>query len=570
LTQIDFVKRGQPDYDDDDDDLFKYIGGSGSNACEVIEIGDDDEPDNANDKDYRPSSSRTKRENSVRLSSAPSKLKKKGSVQGDMISRKGRRKSGNDKGAQNDDNTLTQMKYVKLIDLESGDGDAKLEYAYLTSKKRDPELRSASTGKHDNIKQQQPTYISEPSSEHKRRKLSPCSMKKEPCQTKEKLEKNVEIFPSTPRKPLRTEIPSSQSPESPGVAFITYSQFHSAARSPERRPLSFSKEIPIKEEPQSSLEKGGSSETAQMPLNDKNQSVHNNSPQLSPSARRASAERTPKATGTEKSVADAPAASNPRQRPAQRTVVYETDAESDYDGCEDAMQGAPSSSKDKNTAVYETYVENEPNSLITESQELPPPSVSEKEPDSGPFSSELTLLSEASICYRRVHPNTQFPLEPVPTINTQRLAELFPDESNGLRTITPTPSYSPMKAPLTSNAPIMVSETQNLDQTLPDSEDGSRTPTDIVPESSPAAPHEDGVRLNGHGPSARNGVVQVESSQAVDRAGRQRTAGQDSAPRAMLSKSQILTSSVMESIPIPGFWMSSQDSVGEPYNQTDS
>ncbi|KAL4739627.1 hypothetical protein BDV11DRAFT_215139 [Aspergillus similis] len=569
LTQIDFVKRSQPDYDED---VFKYIGGSGSNPCEVIEIEDDGEPDNANDKDYRPSSSRIRSESSVRLGSAPSKMKKKVSVQGDKIPRKGRRKSGNDKRAQNDDNTLTQMKYVQLIDLETDDGDAKLEYAYLTSKKKDTELRPARTGEHDDIKQQ-PTYISEPTSEHKRRKLSPCSMKKEPCQTKVepcqtkmKPEEKVEFSPSTPRKSLRTEIPSSQSPESPGVAFITSSQFRSTARSPERRPLTFSMETSIKEEPRSSLEKDGAFGTAQMPLIDKNQSVHNSSPQLSPSARGASAERTPKATGLKKSVADAPAASNPRQRPAQRTVVYETDAESDYHGCEDGMHDAPSPSKDTDTAVYETRVENELNSPIIESQELPPPPVSEKEPDSGPFSSESTLLSEASICYRRVHPNTQFPLEPVPTINTQKLAELFPEESNELRTITPTPSSSPMKAPLTSNAPIMVSETQTLDQDLPDSQDESRTPTDIVPESSPAARHEDSVPLNRHGPSARNIVVQVESSQPVDRADRRRTAGQDSAPRAMLSRSQILTSSVMESIPIPGFWMSSQDSVGEPYS----
>ncbi|KAL4750837.1 hypothetical protein BDW72DRAFT_175068 [Aspergillus terricola var. indicus] len=560
LTQIDFVKKSQPDYDDD---VFKYIGRSGSNAREVIEI-NDDEPDNPNDKDYRPSSSRIKRKSRVRLGSAPSNLKK-GSVQGDKISRKGRRKSGNDKRAQNDDNTLTQMKYVQLIDLESDDGDAKLEYAYLTSKKRDPELRSASTGEHGKIKQQ-PTYISEPSSEHKRRKLSPSSAMGEPCQTKVKPEEKVEFLPSTPQKPLRTEIPSSQSPESPGVAFITSSQFRNAARSPERWPLTFSKEISIKEELRSSLEKGGASGTAQTPLIDKNQPIHNNSRQLSPSARRASAEGTPKATELKKSVADAPAASNPRQRPAQRTVVYETDAESDYDGFEDDMQDAPSSSKDTDIAVYETHVENELNSPVIESQELPPPPVSDKEPDSNPFSSESTLLSEASICYRRVHPNTQFPLEPVPTINTQKLAELFPEDSNGLRTLTPTPSSSPMKAPLTSNAPIMVSETQSLDQNLPDSQDRSRTPTDIVPESSPAARHEDSVPLNRHGPPARNVEVQVESSQPVDRADRRRTAGQDSAPRAMLSRSQILTSSVMESIPIPGLWMSSQDSVGEPYN----
>ncbi|KAL5048278.1 hypothetical protein BDW71DRAFT_178282 [Aspergillus fruticulosus] len=464
------------------------------------------------------------------------------------------------------------MKYVQLIDLESGDGDPKLEYAYLTTKKRDPELRTASTGKHDDFKQQ-PTYISDRSSEHKKRKLSPSSEQKELYQTEVKPVEKVEFFPSTPRKPLRTEIPSSQSPESPGVAFITSSQFRSTTGSPEKRPPRYSREASMKTEASFSHEKGGASETAKTPLIDKTPSAHNKKPdnkrpQLSSPARRASAEKMPEANGVNKSANDAPAMSNPKQRPTQRTVVYETDAESDYDEFDDGMQDAPSSPKDTGTAVYNTHVENEPNSPIIESQELPPPPVAGPETESGPFPSELTLLSDASICYQRVHTNTQFPLEPVPTINTQKMAELFPEESNGLHTITPTPSSSPMKARPAPNAPMM-SETQGTNQEQPDSQDGNRTQTEIVPESSPVARHEDSAPLNRHGPSAKDVVVQVESSQPVDRAYRQRTAGQDSAPRVMLSRSQILTSSVMESIPIPGFWMSSQDSVGEPYSEPD-
>ncbi|KAL5000383.1 hypothetical protein BDV10DRAFT_162639 [Aspergillus recurvatus] len=570
LTQIDFVKRSQPD---SEDDVFKYIGDSRLNAREVIEIGDDDEPDNANDKDYRPpSTSRLKLERSVKLGSAPSKQKKKGSM-GNWISRKGPRKNGKDKGAQKGDNTLTQMKYVQLIDLESDDGDTKLEYAYLTSKKKDPELGTARTDKHDDIRQQ-PTYISEHSSEHKRRKLSSSSEKKELYQTEVKPEEKLKSSPSTPRKPLRIEIPSSQSPESPGVAFVTSSQFRSATRSPEKRPFGYSREPSIKAEAPFSHEKRGASETAKTPLIDKTSSAHNTkpdgkNPQLSSPARRASAEKIPQANGLNKSVSDGAATSNPKRRPTQRTVVYETDAESGYDESDDGMQDAPSSPKDTSTAVYDTHVEDESNSPIIESQELPPLPVPEQETDSGPFPSESTLLSDASICYQRVHPDTQFPLEPVPTINTQKMAELFPEELNGLHTITPTPSSSPMKARPATNAPMMVPETQDPDQDHPALQEGSRTQTEIVPESSPVARHEDSAPLNRHGPSAKDVVVQVESSQSVDRPYRQRTAAQDSAPRVMLSRSQILTSSVMESIPIPGFWMSSQDSVGEPYSQPD-
>ncbi|KAL6234721.1 hypothetical protein BDW75DRAFT_158438 [Aspergillus navahoensis] len=571
LTQIDFVKRSQAD---SDDDVLKYIGDPRSNAHEVIEIGDDDEPENANDKDYRPSSSlRIKRERSVKLGSAPSKQKKKVSVQGDWIPRKGLRKSGNDKWAQKDDNTLTQMRYVQLIDLESNDGDAKLEYAYLTSKKRDTELRRPSTGKHDDIKQQ-PTYISDRSSDHKRRKLSLSSEKKELYQTEVKEQEKVDFFPSTPRKLLRTEIPSSQSPESPGVAFITPSRFRSGTRSPEKWPFRYSTGPSIKAEAPFSHEKERASDTAEAPLIDKSPSAHNTKPdnkkpQLSSPARRASVEEMPGANGFKKSASDAPAMSNSKQRPTQRTVVYETDAESDYDEFDDGMQDAPNSPKDTGTADFDTHMENEPKSPITESQELPPPPIPEQETNLGPFPFESTLLSDASICYQRVHPDTQFPLEPVPTINTQKMAELFPDESNGLHTITPTPSSSPMKARPAPNAPMTVSETQDPNQDQPDSQDGNRTQTEIIPESSPVVRHEDSAPLNRHGPSAKDVVVQVESSQPADRSYRQRTAGQDSAPRVMLSQSQILTSSVMESISIPGFWMSSQDSVGEPYSQPD-
>ncbi|RDW78537.1 uncharacterized protein DSM5745_05389 [Aspergillus mulundensis] len=570
LTQIEFVKRSQPD---SDEDVFDYIGNSGPAATEVIEIGDDKELDNANDP---PSASRIKRERIVKFDSAPSKLKRTGSGQIDVTSGKGRRKSGDkkDKGAQKDDNTLTQMKYVRRIDLEADEGDGKLEYAYITPKKRDTELQPANIGEVSHIKPQ-PTYISEPSSEHKRRKLSPFSEKEGVHRTEVKPETKVETSPSTPRKPIRTEIPSSQSPESPGVAFITSSQFRSATRSSEKRPLKKSSQPSFKESPLL-YGKGSAPETVQKPIIDEKPRLrtqlplpNNSTPRLSSPAREGSAGAMRKANEMAESTGDAPAMSTSKQRSSQRTVVYETDAETDYDDSEDDAPVSPDSPKDIDAAVsqVETHVEDELDLINIESQELPPPPVPEQETDSGPLQPDSNFLSDASICYQRVHPDTQFPLEPVPTINTQKMAELFPEESNGLRTITPLPSSSPTKTRQAPNIPMMVSETQLPHQDQPESQDGSRTQTEIVPESSPIARHENGVSLERPGPLARDVVIQVESSQPVDRAYRQTTGGQDSPPRKMLSRSQILTSSVMESIPIPGFWMSSQDSVGEPYSQ---
>ncbi|KAL4909186.1 hypothetical protein BDW74DRAFT_146144 [Aspergillus multicolor] len=580
LTQIDFVKRSQPD---SDEDVFDYIGDSGQDAPEVIQIEDDEVLDNASDEDYKPrSASRIKRERSIKFGPAPLKLKRSSSGQSDLLSGKGRRKSGDkkDKGAQKDDNTLTQMKYVRRIDLEADEGDAKLEYTYIIPKKRDTELQPADIGRFNDTKPL-PTQTSEPSSEHKRRKLSPFA-EKEPInltevkpETKVKSEKKVKPSPSTPPKPLRTEIPSSQSPESPGVAFITSSQFRSAIRSPEKQPLKKPNESSSQESP-FSHGKWSAAETLQNPAIDEKPRLHaplhnNSTPQFSSTARAESAEVTRKADKQTESPSDASAMSTSKPRPSQRTVVYETDAETDYDDSEDDAPILPSSPKVIDTTVsqFEDRLEDELDSTNIESQELPPPPAPEQEIDSGLFQPDSNLISDASICYQRVHLDTQFPLEPVPMINTQKMAELFPEESNGLRTITPLPSSSPTKIRQALNLPTMVSETQLPHQYEPESPDEGRTQTEIVPESSPIPRHEDRVSLERPGPLARDVVIQVESSQPVDRAYRQTTAGQDSEPRRMLTRSQILTSSVMESIPIPGFWMSSQDSVGEPYSQPD-
>lgn len=572
LTQIDFVTVSQQDESDDD---FDYVDDSKRNAREVIEIEDDDDDDdddeqsNNRDVDYKPpSTSRAKK--GRRAKSDPAPPKKNPSIQGDGLSGKGRRKSANkkDKGPQKDDKTLTQMNYVQRVLVEP-DEDVKLEYAYITPKKRIPKRQTVSTDKANE------TCISEPSSDQKRRKLSASSEGKG-LEMEGNFQKKVKGSPVTPRNSTRTEIPSSQSPESPGIAFITSSQFRSATRSPKTLALKSPNEPFIKEESRGPIDRRVSSRSPQVACADKKPSLnHLNSPRLSPSPRLDMAKDTTKFKKPPSLPSDFTTnTSDSRQHPGplQRTVVYETDAESDDSDSGDELLDFPSSPRNENALNanydYETQSEDGSNPPNTESQELPPPPVPDQGTNSGPYPFESNPLSDASICYQRLHPATQFPLEPVPTINTQKMAELFPNDSNGLHTLTPSPSSSPTKTRPELKLQ-MVSQTQYTDSDQAESQAPNGIPTEIVPGSSPVARDEDSTSVNRRDPRGRDAVVQVESSQAVDRAHNQRTAGQVSAPRGMLTRSQILTSSVMESVPVP-FWMSSQDSVGEPYSLPDT
>ncbi|KAL4943729.1 hypothetical protein BDV06DRAFT_234399 [Aspergillus oleicola] len=588
LTQIDFVTRSQQP-DSDDDSPFEYIGDSEGDTRELIEIedkseddDDDEKQDNDQDLDYKPSStSRIKRERGVRSNAVPSKPKRSSSgIQG--TSGTGRRKSGDkkDKGkaAQKDDKTLTQMKYVQRINIEPNDDeDAKLEYVYITSKKKDSERQTNNDFKTEDHQKQ--SYISQPTSQHKRRKLSPNPAGNKVHEAGPKSEGNDMRPPTTPRKTFKHEIPSSQSPETPSIAFITSSQFRSATRSPEKPAFRVPNKPFIKTEAPGSPELKGTPRTVHSPHSDRNP------PRSSPN-RQVQAGFMPDVKASTEVVDDASTeALNAKElpKPTQRTVVYETDAESDYSEFDDDPPDVPSSPGAKQDTtdsqqgihvepeLHSSKVEPEPE---PESQELPPLPILGTQIESGSLPSQLNLLSDASICYQRLHPDTQFPLDPVPTINTQKMAELFPENSHGLHTITPSPSSSPSKPRSHPEAtPQVVTETQDPDQTQdrPESQT-DKTPTEIVPESSPVACREDsgGAGTDTNPRIPRDVVVQVESSQPADRAYRQQMSTEDSGPRKMLSRSQILTSSVMESIPIPAFWMSSQDSVMEPYPLPDS
>ncbi|OGM50498.1 hypothetical protein ABOM_000844 [Aspergillus bombycis] len=575
LTQIDFVTQvSQPQSDDDDLDFIDEAPENGTRRHkEVIEIADDSD----NDADYRPpSNSRASRAHGVRFDRDANNV---GSKQSRVVSqdagpsKRGRRKSGdgvkgNKKGKNNQqkDKTLTQMDYVRRYLKIEPDEDVKLEYTYTTPHKHErkshnlppPNAEDMARGPND-------TYAT--SSESKRRKLDH-ELRSNGEVELAKDSKATRLFggPVTPRKPSRSEIPSSQSPESPGLAIITSSQFRGATRSPLKRESPTPTVKRIKEEspgydrvnhsPQSlertlHLDSIPPSMKSHPPptikLTSKESLETNASSTQSHSTKGATV--TKEGTNTLHELDEHPLTT-------QRTVVYETDAETDSDDIPDNGLNIPGLPSEEATAnQFHTYEDD--NKLPNEdSQELPPIPPSGLDFECGPLQLETNLPSDASIYYRRPQQATQFPLEPIPAINTQKMAELFPDHQQ-----------EPATASEFRSSPYRPLYTQT--QTQSQTQDQDKSSTDIVPESSPIVRCESGNIPNAaiqRGPATRESVVQVESSQPADRFQRKADADGSSQPRGIISKSALLTSSVMESIPLPAFILGSQDSIGEPYS----
>ncbi|KKK16168.1 hypothetical protein AOCH_002149, partial [Aspergillus ochraceoroseus] len=549
LTQIDFVTVSQNVGLDDELD---YIGAP-CNPPEVIEVNDDDD-----DADYLPTRpSRTSRVRGVRFGPTPTAdtLSKPRRPDGEV--KRGRRKSsdrvkshGKDKGIQKKDKTLTQMDYVRrYLPLESDD-DVKLEYTYVTSKKKEPLPQPDTILKHEDMEMNQ-TLKSEVPSQRKRRKLTPTLDSNDMDRDGEEqgISPPPPPPPVTPRKTARPEIPSSQSPESPGIAFISSSQFRGATQSPGVRASKALSELYVKEE---SLELGdsdGAHETSRRTVlfRSSASSPHDISdcpapvPQVlnRPSSPGLSGSLTTRADGSHDSHSEHPATT-------QRTVIYETDADTDYDEFQDDLPDTLSSREEHENLKHNNQPadgEDNSSSSILDSQELPPLPLSEPDAGSGPLPSENHLESDISICYQRLQPATQFPLEPIPTINTQKMAELFPESSTTMQPMASPRQVSSMNGHHPSHDERGL-QTQNQTQSQSRSQSISeyqaeKTP-DVVLESSPITRHADS------GPHGRVAVVQVESSQPVDKLPLPGIAGPDSGPRGILSRSQILTSSVME------------------------
>ncbi|KAJ5380707.1 uncharacterized protein N7496_003135 [Penicillium cataractarum] len=567
LTQIDFVTQ-TPHPDDDELDYIDNTGGSedARKAAQPVQIDDD----LSEDTEYRPTLQARSGLSTLGMNDDHPKRRRKSVVAQRAPLRKsqtprqsnvrGKRKS-TDKAPAKRDKTLTQMDFVRRYITIDDDDDSDVNMGYLppacekdskedvqqtnTTEKKEPKLEprlSSPKRTRRVLEAEVDLSTGEPISQSDETQ----SLKQPDLQHPSKTE-----TPITPRKPRRLEIPSSQSPESPGLAIITSSQFRSATRSPQKKGrLNFANpEDPIKEESPSASgmaeEPPDKEDTIENQTPTQNRTTSRNSPDpVLPSSKQNTLTTASEVSRKSSQPEEEPL---PRRTQRERTVIYETDAETDNDDLQDDIGDGLDTPTRPHSPLLENLdeVHDEPQSPCDDSQDLPLPSAHAcADPDSAPPSE--APMSDASMFYRRVQPATQFPYEPIPTLNTQKLSELFPNEGSTQYPRQGATHDSSQRAPPSS---LTQTQSQGTDQ------------IEIVPESSPARENENSMDRDEdvfQRPQPPGSVVQVESSQPVDRG--------HHGPGGMLSRSQLLTSSVMESIPMPNFWIGSQDSVGEPYS----
>jgi len=562
--QLDYLDEAEPDEDANITNARAHIDGESDDDTDYLPpLRARSGPANFQANDKHPAKQRKSAGVNTRASERGQNIRKNMTPK-PSISGKGKRKS-TEKQPTKRNKTLTQMDFVRRYITIDDDDDVNMGYI-----QEEPRRDSTENGQRASSVENQAVRPRPPASAKRNRRVLEAELD---LSTGEPLsgglgdnqdtnpERDPEVaaavdMPVTPQKPRKLEIPSSQSPESPGLAIITSSQFHSATRSLSKQKISnlahHSKNTIKEESPgprrtvEDSQDLGGTPlvKTSTQP-----------SPRLFDRLKHHSSPIVPKealyAPSTESaSQAGLPGDPGPKTEQIQRerTVVYETDADTDNSDSEDDMNdnpGTPSRAHGPHAEI-QTPTRHTPEPSSDESQELPLPNVQSSEtPNDGPPSE--APMSDASIFYQRMQPATQFPFEPIPTLNTQKLSELFPNE---VGTQYSKPVHSSPKVP----GPFL--------QTQPQSQEADQT--EIVPESSPVREQDENSAKPDtvfQRPQVPESVVQVESSQPVDRG--------NNRPGGILSHSQLLTSSVMESVPLPNFWIGSQESVGEPYSLPD-
>ncbi|KAJ5316785.1 hypothetical protein PENANT_c016G03259 [Penicillium antarcticum] len=583
LTQIDFVTQATAS----DDDQLDYIDEHCENAIEQPQRGKESD----NDVDFLPPQSARsarmtkfqikKREHDIserpqeRRTSAMSirnteqrHVPRRSATPRVSAGRKGARKSL-EKSTGKRDKTLTQMDFVRRYITIDDDDDVNLGYIQPSSEKKPIVNKQEVTPAGEKNPQASRLLHSAKRNRRVFEEELDLSTGEPISQPKDAQDSNfgtdnvgdrVSAAPMTPQKPRRREIPSSQSPESPGLVMITSSQFRGATHSSStQEPLAPSQPIqPIKEESpeprrvneNSQDRRDGSVTTTTNLSNTQNPSnMH-----ISQPAEHYPSPAPPTDSSSEYQLSEANEDSKNGARKKERTVIYETDADTDYGESDDEDSNRDSltpSPKKTPRAIGLQMSQNVPESPKDDSQVLPLPDVPcssglEHHPSDDALPSEPPM-SDASAYYHRMHAATQFPHEPIPTLNTQKLAELFPQEDS-----TQSSKLEPCKPSSQTPRPGPFYQIQTQSQ-------GDKESTEMVPESSPTREREsqtDAGETPFQRPRAPDSLVQVESSQAIDH----------NWPGRVLSRSQLLTSSVMESVPLPSFWMGSQDSVGEPYS----
>lgn len=540
---------------------------------EVIEIPDD----SGSDAEYRPApSSRTRpaRGLDTKKTNTSKRRKSSGTCKNENPGKgTSRRKGGggiNGSKTTNKqqpsgerDKTLTQMDYVRRYLKIEPDEEVQLDYTYYSPKKDcDPESREAHCRSAQEALQSTKHEQMEPSA-HKRRRLTDEFDRKEPPMN-EDIQPPEDKLPGalvTPKKSVKAEIPSSQSPESPGFTVISPSKLKGMKHFPLKQRSPDTTDQSIKEEPAGNSHREENLRGPDHELPQKFSSCPS-SPTLPD----------PKASGSQNHISTPKAEGDKNFKPdkkpvsTQRTVVYETDAESDSaDFQEDRSEVSGTEEQDDDDSIEDSQYP-----VRGDSQDLPPPIItSDLDNEPGETYPQTILSSEASVCYRRPHQSTQFPLEPIPPLSTQRMVELFPQDKGSIsqQIMTDTTQTQSSPAVQQRSLPTHPLQTETQSQFQSQSQDLDKNSTEMVPESSPVTRQDNGMDANES--CAQESVVQVESSQPPNRLLMNSRMDQDSGPRDFISGNQLLSSSVMESIPMPQLWMGSQDSVGEPYTEPD-
>ncbi|RAO66414.1 uncharacterized protein BHQ10_002426 [Talaromyces amestolkiae] len=572
-----------------DGGLFEYDDdGTEGKFVEVIDLADDADE---NDASWRPSTNRRppakRRTNggSRSPSSIPTTTfkKRKSSVLisgGPKISKSIRR---NNKGSAQKETkrnkTLTQMDFVRrFIPLpDSDEEDLNLYENPLAAKEEDDKTKGHTVEK-DDLEDLTP---------RKRRKLndenitpSPAIKSKvSPAEKKPTLLGVPGVQPKTPQKERRFEIPSSQTPETPQETYVASPSIRQVSRfSIERLSNTIDTNISgssLREAPEETQDQQDDTRPPDLEVagDDIVASTMISSSQLLLSGTKE--QTTIQETDAMKQTSQPPEPP-PLSSPPMRTVVYDTDAETDYGELEDDNLPEISIGA-KALEEWPEPIDNSSRDHTSQncdySDDLPPvPNSGTDLEIIGNFLSDTTLPSESSVYYRRPARYTQYPNEPVPMMNTQQVAKLFPviedhdDSASTIQTSIPS-TRDPAASTCHEHSNVLSSEMET-----PTQDDSVNRSIQVVPESSPITRSYDAARSASNTmapPPARESIVLVESSQLVDRLNRQLdSVDAGKSLRRLFSTRDFLTDSVMESIPAPP-GMASQDSIGEPYPEND-
>ncbi|QSS66353.1 BSD domain-containing protein [Histoplasma capsulatum] len=580
LTQIDFVKQAQAllargDKDEDDDLELEYIGGETWDGDYEVPV---------------QSSKRRKRNGNGRRANTGQKF-------GSDL---GGRKQVDETDGSDDDKTLTQMGYVTGW---QNDGRSHNMHAGLGKRKGVDQMENI--GKEPKAKmcdgtlqESRANCDNRTGTQGRKRKLSEVNSKCHSSQIVPPSSLNLggnssARTPVTPRKPINRVVPSSQSPDSPALILLPCSLKESPPKFP-LAPLSHNVtprktappskgeymtpicdsqlaqyEIPVS--PFNSASTGSPNRCYEEESVIELRSTHTTSPpfapekdsdkKLSKSPHSIAKQTTPKDQKTEPGDPDTISFDAEKSK---KRVIYETDAETEDEeihlSCKEHHSWRTqtqvihdSSSRSRNDDYYDDYPLNElPTQARNSDQETC---------DTLP---KNILDSEASMLYYRKPMSLSFePGSELANINTQRLAELFPAaETEYEKCVIPHLSTIPEKHEAEEDSVDHASTTRPT----------KNSSTNHISNSPRRQPPLNTTAERSISPPSSPPVVLVESSQQSDMgdADPNHTAYIDSQNdcQCLVTTSQLLTDSMMESVSGPSMWMSSHDPSQEEYQDT--